>query len=234
VFGAVERIAGVLESFSGVAGGEMGFGEREAEVDRVLFKAAGVSEEDAGFAFGDGLGVVSQMAVEFAGRVEAAKLEIDVSRTAGESAGVLQASGGTGRIIRKEELGEKSVGAAESVVVMIAHCKLPVGLRLSECAESVTAKKLSLSLTDAQKARHHGLGARLTRGSKVGYGCDHVSQAEVRCRAMAESVPRADRVFRLRGKCSRTFRVTERDPEVCGVLFDVGEVPGPNRFLLAV
>ncbi len=77
-FGAVERVAGVLEGFVGVAGGEVGFGEGEAEVDGEFSEAAGVGEEDAGFGFGDGLGEIVNVAVEFAGGVEAAELEVDL------------------------------------------------------------------------------------------------------------------------------------------------------------
>ena len=51
MFRPVERISRVLESFAGVAGGEVSFGESEAEVDGGLAEAAGVREENAGFAF---------------------------------------------------------------------------------------------------------------------------------------------------------------------------------------
>ena len=41
-FGTVERVAGVLEGLVRVAGGEVGFGQGEAEVDGVLAESAGV------------------------------------------------------------------------------------------------------------------------------------------------------------------------------------------------
>jgi hypothetical protein len=67
MFGPVERVAGVLQSFASVAGREVCFGEREAEIDGVPSEAAGVGQEDAGFSFGDSLRVIAQMPVGFAG-----------------------------------------------------------------------------------------------------------------------------------------------------------------------
>jgi hypothetical protein len=64
---AVERIAGVLQGFAGITSGEERFCQREAEIDRELSEAAGVRQENAGFRFGDGLQVIAQMPVEFAG-----------------------------------------------------------------------------------------------------------------------------------------------------------------------
>jgi hypothetical protein len=78
-FRAVERVAGVLESFVGVAGGEVGFGKGEAKVDGEFSESAGVGEQDASFGFGDGSGEIAEVAVEFAGAVEAAELEFDVA-----------------------------------------------------------------------------------------------------------------------------------------------------------
>ena len=78
-FRAVERVASVLQSFARVACGEQNFGEGEAEVDGVFTEGAGVRQEDAGFGFGNCLRIIRKMQVEFAGRVEAAKLEFDDS-----------------------------------------------------------------------------------------------------------------------------------------------------------
>jgi hypothetical protein len=62
LFGAAERIASVLQSFTRVgASREERFGEGEAEVDGVFPKAAGVRQQDAGFGFGDGLRVISKL-----------------------------------------------------------------------------------------------------------------------------------------------------------------------------
>jgi len=102
-FRSVERIAGVLESFVGVAGREVSFGKSEAEVDGVFSEAAGVGEEDSGFGFGDGLGKIAKMALEFAGRVEAAELKFDVAGAIGEGASVLKVLSGLGWIVGKEE-----------------------------------------------------------------------------------------------------------------------------------
>ncbi|MDP2996465.1 MAG: hypothetical protein Q8N47_03180 [Bryobacterales bacterium] len=90
VLGAVERVAGVLKGFARIAGGEVGFGQGEADVDRVLPEAAGVRQEDAGFALGDGLMEIAEVPVEFAGGVERAELEFDISGAAGEGAGFCQ------------------------------------------------------------------------------------------------------------------------------------------------
>ena len=97
VFGAVERVAGVLEGFAWVAGGEVGFGEGEAEVDGEFSEAAGVGEEDAGFGFGDGLGEIAEVAVEFAGGVEAAELEFDLRRSGWRRRGRPEGDGRLGR-----------------------------------------------------------------------------------------------------------------------------------------
>src|SRR5450432_1774445 len=83
-FRAVECVAGVLEGFVGVAGGEVSFGQGEAEVYGVFSEAACVGEEDAGVGFGDGLGEIAEVTVEFGGGVEAAELEFDVARVVGE------------------------------------------------------------------------------------------------------------------------------------------------------
>ena len=104
-FRSVERIAGVLEGLMGVSSREVGFGESEAKVDGVFSEAAGVGEEDAGFGFGYRLGEVAEMALEFTGSVEGAKLEFDVSRAIGEGAGILKVLGGLDGIVRNEESG---------------------------------------------------------------------------------------------------------------------------------
>jgi hypothetical protein len=102
-FRAVECIAGVPEGSAGVARGEERFGEGEAEVDGEPSEAAGVGEQDARFGFGDGLGEIAEMAVQFAGGVEAAELEIDISGAVGEGARVLEVAGGQRGIVGKEE-----------------------------------------------------------------------------------------------------------------------------------
>ena len=53
--GEIEGFAGGLKSFLKVAGGEVSFGERDTDIDGVFAEPASVGEEDAGFAFGDGL-----------------------------------------------------------------------------------------------------------------------------------------------------------------------------------
>jgi hypothetical protein len=100
-FRKIEGLAGVLEGFMGVARREVGLGEGEAEVDGVFSEAASVGEEDASFGFGDGLGMIAEVALEFAGGVEAPELEFDLTREAGEGAGVLKMSGGLGRVAGK-------------------------------------------------------------------------------------------------------------------------------------
>lgn len=101
MFGPVERVAGVLKRFTSVAGGEVGLGQGQADVDGVLPKAAGVRQEDAGLALRDGLQEITQVPVEFTGGVKAAELEIDISGAGGEGAGLLQALGGLDGIVRK-------------------------------------------------------------------------------------------------------------------------------------
>jgi hypothetical protein len=108
-FGAVERVAGVLEGFVGVASGEVGFGECEAEVDGVFSEAAGVGKKDASLGFGDGLRETAEVTVEFAGGVEAVELEFDFTGAVGEGAGVLKVLGRFGRIVGKEEASEERV-----------------------------------------------------------------------------------------------------------------------------
>ena len=152
VFGAIERVAGVLEGFACVAGGEVRFSEREADVDGVPSEAAGVRQEDAGIGFGDGLGVIAKMLVEFAGRVEAAELEFDYAGAVGEGAGVLKVPRGLGGIVRKEEPGEEGVAPAKSGVVVGTDHPLPVGQRLATCSTPVAAKELALGLPDAVNA----------------------------------------------------------------------------------
>jgi hypothetical protein len=62
-FGAVERVARILEALTGVADGEVRFGEGQAEVDGAFSEAASVCQEDAGFAFFDGLRVIAEVAL---------------------------------------------------------------------------------------------------------------------------------------------------------------------------
>ena len=99
VHGAVERFAGILEGFVRIAGGEVRFGEGQAEVDRECPEAAGVCQEDAGFSFCDGLWVIAEVALEFAGGWEAAELEFNVAGAVGERAGVLEMMGSLGGIV---------------------------------------------------------------------------------------------------------------------------------------
>ena len=76
------------------------FGERKAELDRVFSETASIGQKDAGFGFGNRLRVISQMPVKFAGRVEAAELEIDYAGVAGECTGFLKVLGSLGWIVR--------------------------------------------------------------------------------------------------------------------------------------
>jgi hypothetical protein len=101
-FRAVEGVAGVLEGFMGVAGSEVGFGEGEAEVDGEPSEAASISEEDASFGFSDGLGGIAEMAVEFAGGMGAAELELDHPGAIYKGAGILEVLAGLGGIVRKQ------------------------------------------------------------------------------------------------------------------------------------
>ena len=89
MFGAVEPGAGIMQGLAGVAGGEVRFGEGQAEVDREFSEAASVRQQDASFGFRDGLRVIAEVALEFAGGVEAAELEFDGTGAVGEGAGVL-------------------------------------------------------------------------------------------------------------------------------------------------
>ena len=71
------------------------------------------------FAFRDGLRVIAEVALEFAGGLEAAELEFDSAGVVGESAGVLQVLGGLGGIVRNQQEGEEGVAAAEAGVPLI-------------------------------------------------------------------------------------------------------------------
>ena len=126
-FGEVEGFAGVLEGLLRFRGGEVGFSEGEAEVDGEFSEAAGVGEEDAGFGFGDGLGVVAEVTVEFGGGVEAAQLELDLAGAVGKGAGFLKVLGGLGGIIWEEEAGEEGVAAADVGVPVVADADFLVG-----------------------------------------------------------------------------------------------------------
>jgi hypothetical protein len=98
--------AAEVEGFWEVAGGEVGFGEGDADVDGVFAEAAGISEEDAGFAFGDGLGETAEVTGEFAGGLEAAELEFDFAGFLGECAGLLQMFCRCRRLINREQASE--------------------------------------------------------------------------------------------------------------------------------
>ena len=104
--GEIEGFAGGLESFLKVAGREVGFGEGGADIDRVFAEAAGVGEEDAGFAFGDGLGKIAEMAMNFAGGLEAAELEIDGTGFLGEFARLFQMFCRRRRLIGRKQASE--------------------------------------------------------------------------------------------------------------------------------
>jgi hypothetical protein len=73
-----------LQSFASVAGREQRFGEGEAEVDREFSEATRVCEEDASLRFGNSLGIIPEMQLKLAGRVEAAELEFDVPGPVGK------------------------------------------------------------------------------------------------------------------------------------------------------
>jgi hypothetical protein len=149
MFRAVERIAGILESFARISSREVCFGERNAEVDGVLPEAAGVRQENTGFGFGDSLWVVGQLAVEFAGGVEATQLEIDYSGTAREGTSFLKVKGGFTWIVRKEKSREEGITNTNGVIIVVAGRALPVVLCLDERSTPVTAKQLGHSLQSA-------------------------------------------------------------------------------------
>jgi len=144
--GTVECVAGVLECFVGVACGDVGFGEGEAEIDGVFSEAAGVGEEDAGFGFGDGLGEIAEVAVEFTGGVEAAELEVYRAGAIGKGAGVLKVHSGLAGIIGEEHFGKEGVAATESVIPIVSGSNLPVDLGLTECTRPLIAKELGFCL----------------------------------------------------------------------------------------
>lgn len=164
-FRTVERVASVLEGFVGVPGGEVGFGEGEAEVDGEFSEAAGVGEEDAGFGFGDGLREIAEMAVEFACGVEAAELEVDYAGAGGEGAGVFEVLDGSGGIVGKEEPGEEGMAQAEVVVRVFAGCEFQARLCLAECSEPVAAQELTFGLPDGEGSKRSArLQVRLRSG----------------------------------------------------------------------
>jgi hypothetical protein len=72
-------LQGFARTIGSHAGVEQGFSEGEADVDGVFAETAGVRQQDAGFGFGNGLEVIAQMSMEFAGCMEAAELEVDIS-----------------------------------------------------------------------------------------------------------------------------------------------------------
>jgi hypothetical protein len=222
-FRAVERVAGVLEGFMGVTGGEVGFGQGEAEVDGVFSEAAGVGEEDAGFGFGDGLGEVVEVTIQFGGGVEAAELELDIARAVGEGAGLLKVLGRLGGILRKEEYCEESMTAAEVGVVVVGCRELTVGLRLAECPESVTAKKPALRLPDPTQA-NHGFSLKYGGSLKVSSSCFNFSKGEVRRRSKAESALDLGGFVGLRCTRNRVLRVLAGLSEVPRIQLDAGEV----------
>jgi hypothetical protein len=88
-FRQIERFAGVLKCFVRVARGDTGLSQGEPEVNGIFSETAGVGQEDAGFGFFHGLRVISEMPLNNAGCNEATELELDVSRAAGESTGML-------------------------------------------------------------------------------------------------------------------------------------------------
>jgi hypothetical protein len=94
LFGAVEGIAGILEGLPGVARGEVRFGKGQAEVDGAFPETACVRQEDASVALRDGLGMVPEVAGEFAGGMEAAELEFDHSATVREGLCFMKVMGG--------------------------------------------------------------------------------------------------------------------------------------------
>ena len=102
-FGAVERVASVLQSFARVARGKQSFGEGEAEVDGVSSEAACVGQEDAGLGLGNCLGVIPKMELEPTSRVEAAELEFDVAGAVSERATVVQVLASLGGVLRNNE-----------------------------------------------------------------------------------------------------------------------------------
>ena len=111
MFGAVERVAGILQGFAGVASREVGFGKGQPEVDGERSENASVRQENASFAFRDGLRIIAEVALELAGGVEAAELHFDVSRAVGEGAGLLKMP--CGSHLRKEKATEEHVAATE-------------------------------------------------------------------------------------------------------------------------
>src|SRR5882724_10510581 len=117
MFRAVKGIAGILQGFASAIGSgacvEQGLGQGQTEIDGEFPKGASIRQEDAGFGFGNGLGIISQMPVEIAGRVEAAKLELDGSGAVGEGAGLLQVLTGQGGIVRKEKPDKEGAAATK-------------------------------------------------------------------------------------------------------------------------
>jgi len=93
LFGAVERVAGILQGLARIADGEIRFGKGQTNVDGVLPEPASVRQQDAGFAFRDGLRVIAEVALEFAGGVEATELQFGAARAVGEGSGILQVLG---------------------------------------------------------------------------------------------------------------------------------------------
>jgi hypothetical protein len=152
VFGAVEGIASILQGFVRVTGREEGFSENDAEVDREPPEVTGVCQEDAGFSFGNSLRVVREMKLEFAGRVEAAKLEFNTSGAVGELTSILKAPASLSRIVWNKNPGEESVATTEIGIEVVLNQKLAVGLRLAARSRSVTSNKLVLGLSDTTKA----------------------------------------------------------------------------------
>ncbi len=161
-FGAVERVASVLQSFACVAGGEQRLGEGEPEVDREFSEATRVCEEDASLRFGNSLGIIPEMQLKLAGRVEAAELEFDVTRAVGEGTGVVQVLASLGGTFRKEEPGEEGIATAEGILIAVPDRRLPVGFGLTVRPGPVTSKKLALCLQYAGNAEQgHRLPVQL-------------------------------------------------------------------------
>jgi hypothetical protein len=93
LFGEVEGVASGLESFLVLIRGEVGSGEGDADVDGEFAEAAGIGEEDAGFAFDQGLRKVGDGESEFASGLKAAELKFDFAGFLGELASRDEVSG---------------------------------------------------------------------------------------------------------------------------------------------
>jgi hypothetical protein len=218
MFGAVERLAGVLQGALGFAGGEQGFGEREAKVDGEFPEAAGVGEEDAGFGFFDRLGVVAEVALEFAGGMEAAELEFDFAGVVGKGAGVFQMMRGLSRVVGDKQPGEEGVAATKSIVVTGEGRENPVALCLGQCSGPIASKEIPLSLPDAGN-----IPASVESLKLLEVGCSSLegSQGEVRGCSIAKSSDDLRDILRPGGKRNRTLRMLQGARELPGIQFEL-------------